>query len=269
MNVVRVVESFEDAARTLSDVARLNFNEITTEDLDSLASTVSRLESRLHDINEEISSDIADLDTRLELAYAQRDVLESRRAERPAPGPTASGVSERTNAQAPTRKSPALRSPHEIGDTIPAIHGSQKSPVEGTDHAGVGLVTEEEFAGISSYMRGRLTVEKVNKAVVELTHHAESNREMVLAVRKGIAGKRFDRKHALWLSNNVIPVIKNSGSKYFVVDQDLKRGSHLLPGSNSSRSILTILRHLGRIAETRLTVDGKSHVVYSLLYLRA
>jgi hypothetical protein len=90
---------------------------------------------------------------------------------------------------------------------------------------------------------------------------------MVRAVRKGATAKHMDRKHALWLNQHIVPAVKDSGSKFFVVDQDLKRGTHLPAGSNSSRAILTILRHLGRVTETRLTVDGKAHVIYSLLYL--
>ena len=260
MNFVRVIESLEDAARTLADVRSLG-NDITGKDLDSLATTISGLEAQLQDIKKEIYADDMDLDIRLELAYAQRDMLEANATSAVA---TAQPRSVRSRGKAST-----IRSPQRTEDVIPAIHANAQSTGGQSDRSALGLVTEEEFATVSSYMRGRLTLEKVNKAVMELTRHAESNRELVIAARRGTSGKNIDRKHASWLNSNVVPVIRSGGSKFFVVDTDLKRGNHLLPGSNSSRAILTILRHLGRVAETRLTADGKSHIVYSLLYIRS
>lgn len=244
MHVARVVESFEQAARTLAEFNRISFDQ---NDLDSLAATVSHLETRLQDIKQLCADDGLDLEARLELAYQQRDVL-SELATLQNRGVGTSHASK-TGKLAPA--SPA----EQTCGTIAAIHDTS------------GLVHAEEFANVSSYMRGRLTLEKINNAILELTHHAEQNREMVRAVRKGVTSRHMDRKHALWLNQNVVPAIKHSGSKFFVVDQDLKRGMHLPAGSNSSRAILTILRHLGRVAETRVTVDGKAHVIYSLLYL--
>lgn len=249
MQVARVVESLEEASRLLADVNEISFDE---NSLDALATTVSRLETRLEGIKQRCFDEGVDLDARLELAYMQRDVL-SEMAGWHNFNPGTSTKSSKS-AMAPPSRSPS-RFAEETSGTIPAIHDTS------------GMVSADEFAGVSSYMRGRLTVEKINNAILELTRHAEQNRETVRAIRKGATTRHVDRKHALFLNNNVVPAIKESGSKFFVIDQDLKRGAHLPAGSNSSRSILAILRHLGRIAETRLTVDGKTHVVYSLLYL--
>jgi len=264
MHVVRVVESFEEASRRLAACNEISFDQ---SDLVSLAASISQLETRLQDVKKLCDDHGLELDARLELAYRQRDALselstlERHKATarvasttgKAAAGPAA--PPEQTGGT--TRNTGSTGSTGSTRDTIPAIHDTS------------GLVRHEEFAGVSSYMRGRLTVEKINNAILELTRHATQNRDMVRAVRKGATAtaKHMDRKHALWLNQHIVPAVKDSGSKFFVVDQDLKRGTHLPAGSNSSRAILTILRHLGRVTETRLTVDGKAHVIYSLLYL--
>lgn len=261
MHVVRVVESFEEASRRLAACNGISFDQ---SDLDSLAASISQLETRLQDVKKLCDDHGLELDARLELAYRQRDALsELSTLERhkatarvaSTTGKAAAGPAAPPEHTDTTRNIGNTGSTGSTRDTIPAIHDTS------------GLVRHEEFAGVSSYMRGRLTVEKINNAILELTRHATQNRDMVRAVRKGATAKHMDRKHALWLNQHIVPAVKDSGSKFFVVDQDLKRGTHLPAGSNSSRAILTILRHLGRVTETRLTVDGKAHVIYSLLYL--
>jgi hypothetical protein len=261
MHVVRVVESFEEASRRLAACNEISFDQ---SDLDSLAASISQLETRLQDVKKLCDDHGLELDARLELAYRQRDALSElstlERHKATARVASTTGKAAAGPAAPPEQTGGTTRNTGSTGntrDTIPAIHDTS------------GLVRHEEFAGVSSYMRGRLTVEKINNAILELTRHATQNRDMVRAVRKGATAtaKHMDRKHALWLNQHIVPAVKDSGSKFFVVDQDLKRGTHLPAGSNSSRAILTILRHLGRVTETRLTVDGKAHVIYSLLYL--
>ena len=128
-----------------------------------------------------------------------------------------------------------------------------------------GAITQDEFDALSPYMKHRLTVERINLALDELTSHATKNADMVAAAKKNKTSG-VDRKQALWLLHNISrnPSLKNK--KYFVLESDLRRGTHLKMG-NTAKSILTILRHLGRISECRLQTDGQTHVVYVCLYL--
>lgn len=128
-----------------------------------------------------------------------------------------------------------------------------------------GAVTEEELEEISPYMKGRLTVSRINSALEELTSHATKNADMIVAAKKNKTSG-IDRKHALWLLHSVSrnPSVKNR--IHVVLESDLRRGKYLKM-DNTSKSILTILRHLGRISECRVQADGQTHVVYVCLYL--
>jgi hypothetical protein len=253
-NVVELVaSSFENEARILLEARQLN-HAVGLDgklDLDSLDATLSSLDARLTSIERELQTDNDELDLRLELAWQQRRTIE-------ASASASASTSANAHAKHEHKAMPmtAISSPPD--DAIPALY--PRNPPTNTETV---AITPDEFNAVSTYMRGRLTLDKVNNAAKELLRHAEANRELVLALRRNQPLKS-DKKHAIWLSHNIVPAIKHTGSKLFVVDTDLKQGTHLQMGSNSSRAILTILRHVGRIAETRLVVDGKSHTVYSL-----
>ena len=126
------------------------------------------------------------------------------------------------------------------------------------------FVSQDEFDSVSSYMRGRLSVDKVNAALDELANHADANAVLVTAARKHRT-TGYDRKHAMWLLSNVAnhPSVKGS---FFILESDLKSGQHLKL-DKTSKSILTILRHLGRIKEVRIQTDGPGpmQIIYTLL----
>jgi len=230
----QVASVFEDFANNLDLAGFVGLDQAHELDIDSsLEETLSGLEVRLDSIESELCKDNDELDLRLELAWAWQQ-----RSSGSSSSPSSSSTPLLVNKAKPN-PSPALTSPS--SDKIPAIHG-------GNSPAGMETiwVTLDEFNSVSSYMRGRLTLDRVNNAAKELLRHAESNRELVLALRRNQPLKS-DKKHASWLSHNIVPAVKHTGSKLFVVDTDLKQGTHLQMGSNSSRSLLTILRHLVRI----------------------
>jgi hypothetical protein len=154
-------------------------------------------------------------------------------------------------------------------DTIPAVPSSVVA-VESPSHPQVvesnaGFITQGELDEISPYMKGRLTVERINAALEELTRHATKNAAMIGAARKNKTSG-IDRKHAMWLLHNIYrnPSVKEK--KFFVLESDLRHGKNLKM-DNSSKSILTILRHLGRISENRIHADGETYIVYICLYM--
>jgi len=248
-NVVELVaSSFENEARILLETHQLNSAGLGGKlDLDWLEASLSSLDALLASIERELQTDNDELDLRLELAWQQRRTIEA-----------SSSTSATAHAKHEHKAMPTANS-SPPDDAIPALY--PRNPPTNTETV---AITPDEFNAVSTYMRGRLTLDKVNNAAKELLRHAEANRELVLALRRNQPLKS-DKRHATWLKDNIVPAIKHTGSKLFVVDTDLKQGTHLQMGSNSSRAILTILRHVGRIAETRLAVDGKSHTVYSLI----
>lgn len=123
-------------------------------------------------------------------------------------------------------------------------------------------ITIQEFSGVSSYLKGRLTTDKVNAALDELATRAEENAAVVYAARKGKT-IGAEKKHALWLYHNIASHESLKGKTYWALESDLKSG-HALRLDKTGKTTLTLLRHLGRITEVRILVDGAMHVVYAL-----
>ncbi|XP_057510153.1 spindle and kinetochore-associated protein 1 homolog [Actinidia eriantha] len=107
-------------------------------------------------------------------------------------------------------------------------------------------ITSEELDSLSSYMRGRLTLDKVNAAINDMSAYAEANAQLITAPRKKLAESMLDR--ALELRD--IGGNEAVKGKYFFLETDVKGPSLKL--DNTGKGILTVLRHLGRISETRI-----------------
>lgn len=63
-------------------------------------------------------------------------------------------------------------------------------------------ITAAELASASSYMRGRLTADRINAAIDEMAVLAEANVAMVAAARRNRAVGP-DKKQAMWLLVNI------------------------------------------------------------------
>ncbi|MEW5310573.1 MAG: hypothetical protein WDW38_002359 [Sanguina aurantia] len=126
-------------------------------------------------------------------------------------------------------------------------------------------VTEGELAGVASYMKGRLTVEKVKAAVDEVASHAETNWRLVHGAKnansKGLTAAERKRGNEL-----LHGVANKEGVKgqHFFLESDLKDGT-ALKLDKTGKSLLTVLRHLGRLTEVRCSVEGMTVVVFVLL----
>ena len=64
--------------------------------------------------------------------------------------------------------------------------------------ADVRYISQAELASVSSYMRGRLTIETVNTALDDAAAHAEANSKLMAAARSNSV-KAADRKRATTL----------------------------------------------------------------------
>ncbi|XP_020584027.1 spindle and kinetochore-associated protein 1 homolog isoform X2 [Phalaenopsis equestris] len=106
-------------------------------------------------------------------------------------------------------------------------------------------VTAAEIDSLSSYMRGRLTLDKVNIAVNEMAAHADANCQLIARDSKKLSDAEWDR--ALELRDIALsPKVKG---KHFLLEADIKGPGLKL--DNTGKATLTVLRHLGRIQEFR------------------
>ncbi|CAO2834846.1 unnamed protein product [Amaranthus hypochondriacus] len=107
-------------------------------------------------------------------------------------------------------------------------------------------ISGDELASLSSYMRGRLTLEKVNAAVTDMAAYAESTAQLISAPKKKLPESLWER--ALELRD--IAMTEGVKGKHFFLESDIKGPSLKL--DNTGKAILTVLRHLGRISEIRV-----------------
>ncbi|KAL8119230.1 SKA complex subunit 1 homolog [Apium graveolens] len=107
-------------------------------------------------------------------------------------------------------------------------------------------ITADELNSLSSYMKGRLTLEKVNAAISDMATYAEANAKLVTAPRKKLTEATMDRAMEL---RDIAGTDAVKG-KHFFLETDIKGPSFKL--DNTGKAILTVLRHLGRITESRV-----------------
>ncbi|PKI79058.1 hypothetical protein CRG98_000539 [Punica granatum] len=106
-------------------------------------------------------------------------------------------------------------------------------------------ITSDELDTLSSYMRGRLTVDRVNAAINDMAAYAEANAQLIYAPKKKVGENHWEK--ALELRD--IAMTESIKGKHFFLETDMKGPTLKL--DNTGKAILTVLRHLGRITETR------------------
>ncbi|KAJ7962123.1 spindle and kinetochore-associated protein 1-like [Quillaja saponaria] len=82
----------------------------------------------------------------------------------------------------------------------------------------VWYITSNELDSLSSYMRGRLTVEKVNAAINDIAAYSEANAQLITAPKKKLAESLLER--ALELRD--IAVKGGMKGKFFFLESDIK-----------------------------------------------
>ncbi|KAL2536534.1 Spindle and kinetochore-associated protein 1-like protein [Forsythia ovata] len=107
-------------------------------------------------------------------------------------------------------------------------------------------ITSDELDALPSYMKQRLTLDKVNAAINDMATYAEANAQIIVAPRKKLAENMLDRALELReIARN--DVVKG---KPFFLEADIKGPALKL--DNTGKATLTVLRHLCRITETRM-----------------
>ncbi|XP_030489149.1 spindle and kinetochore-associated protein 1 homolog [Cannabis sativa] len=108
------------------------------------------------------------------------------------------------------------------------------------------FITDDELDSLSSYMKGRLTLDKVNAAISDMASYAEANAQIIAAPKKKLAENLWEK--ALELRD--IATTEAVKGKHFFLESDIKGPALKL--DNTGKAIITVLRHLGRISETRI-----------------
>lgn len=120
------------------------------------------------------------------------------------------------------------------------------APKKGKGSAPRWYISTEELDSLSSYMRGRLTLEKVNISINEVATYADANAHLVACPKKKLSEDTWEK--ALELRD--IAATEAVKGKHFFLEVDIKGPGLKL--DHTGKAILTVLRHLGRIHETRI-----------------
>ncbi|KFK35267.1 hypothetical protein AALP_AA5G263100 [Arabis alpina] len=146
---------------------------------------------------------------------------------------------------------------HEQNSALSSLKSDEEVAVLPKEKKGRGspplwYITVEELNSLSSYMRGRLTLEKVNGAINDMASYAEANVHLISAPKQKLAEHLWEK--ALKLRD----IVTTGGlkGKHFFLETDMK--GPMLKLDNTGKAILTVLRHLGRISETRI---GQNRVI--------
>ncbi|EEF50333.1 spindle and kinetochore-associated protein 1 homolog isoform X2 [Ricinus communis] len=107
-------------------------------------------------------------------------------------------------------------------------------------------ITADELNSLPTYMRGRLTLDKVNAAINDMATYAESNAHLIGASKKKLAENLWEKA----LQVRDIAMTETVKGKHFFLESDIKGPTLKL--DNTGKAMLTVLRHLGRISETRI-----------------
>ena len=198
-------------------------------ELHELEEVVSSLEDRMNELSAFVSSEAASLEIIEAVAEAVRDqALVAQHLEenlpRSLPG-NLSGTSSRA-ALAPVPQASADPAPS--GKTV-------------AKNTACGLATHEELMAVPATTRERSTLDEINLVLASLNSIIASRHSMLATERSAHTGKMREK----WAE---LQVLKKSGHLRMISEDDLND----LPVLNKaprgkSRSIVTTLRHLGRL----------------------
>lgn len=262
-----LTSAFSDQIALLQQAAALRCADLAphASDLSELEASVQALEDSLQQIQTAVACERAQLPKARALAEAfrqQTEELQFMAEHLPPHLPAATAAPAHPAAQPDKeneRPQPAVQPPAQPG-SAPAAAAKRARPP-----APRRYITVQELDSVPSYMRSRLTLEKVNAAVGDVAALSEANAKLVAAAKgRGTGLSVEDRRHAQSLVRNVVTHEGVKGS-YWILERDCKHGS-VVRMDKTGKAILTILRHLGRLSELHVQMDeDKFENVYILL----
>ncbi|CAM6119426.1 unnamed protein product [Calypogeia fissa] len=213
-----------------------------TADLSALDVTVRGLEQQLVKIKAHLKDDAETLfkaRTLIELSSQQQKKLQQIFADLPVQLPGGEVQHEHTPPVRSTTSNGVNKDDHSFITPVTKEKKGKGPPPR-------CYVSAEEFASLSSYMRGRLTLDKVNTAIDEIAMFAESNARLLAAQRNKLGEEMLLKA----LELREIAFMDSIKGKHFFTEADMR--GQILKMDNTGKAILTVLRHLGRTAEVRV-----------------
>ncbi|CAI9103629.1 OLC1v1002149C1 [Oldenlandia corymbosa var. corymbosa] len=116
-------------------------------------------------------------------------------------------------------------------------------------------ITADELNSLPQYMKGRLTLDKVNAAISDMATYADTNAQLIAAPRKKLNETTLEKA----LELREIAMSESVKGKHFFLESDMKGPT--LKFDTTGKGILTVLRHIGRITEDRI---GRHRVIILL-----
>ncbi|KAK9051566.1 hypothetical protein SSX86_028193 [Deinandra increscens subsp. villosa] len=274
-----LVSSFNARIAELQDlvVARNMYPASSVIDLSAVDVTLKAMELQLQQIKDRLREETLAIPKAKKLIQAslqQQQKLQNMSAYAPSYLPGREKVRDQDNDQCSVIEEPA-RQDHSFG-----IQESKEEALplpkekKGRGSAPLWYITANELDSLSSYMRGRLTLDKINAAISDMAAYAEANAQLMKAPRKKVTLIIFycnsvSYQTIIAISDYVSFFLKLTEStlekaleireigmtegvkgKHFFLEADVKGPTLKL--DNTGKAIFTVLRHLGRLSESRI-----------------
>ncbi|KAJ4954502.1 hypothetical protein NE237_011285 [Protea cynaroides] len=248
-----LIASFNKRISELQElvIGRNMYPATTISDLSAMDTTVKAMEFQIQAIKDRLREEteaIPKAKKLIDMSLRQQKKLQHMFAHMPSRLPESLAVSSGNPYNCLTRENPN----HDLQfgsvklEDEPVALPKEKQEKKGRGSAPVWHVTAEELDSLSSYMRGRLTLDKVNAAINDMASYAEANAQLIAAPKKKMTDNTWEK--ALELRD--IAMTEGVKGKHFFLETDIKGPALKL--DNTGKAILTVLRHLGRINETRI-----------------
>ncbi|CAA0842688.1 Spindle and kinetochore-associated protein 1 homolog [Striga hermonthica] len=251
-----LISSFNTRVAELQQlvIARNMYPASSISDLSAIDAALKGMELQVQNIKNRLRDEaraVPKAKKLIEAAMVQRKKLESVSAFVP------SSVPDRcTNLNRDTDKC-VQREEYKQDPGFQSLKHEEPAPKEkkGRGPPPMWYITGDELNSVPPYMKQRLTLDKVNSAIGDMAAYAEANAQLIAAPRKKLADNNLDKA----LELREIAMTDAVKGKYFFLEADIKGPSLKL--DNTGRALLTVLRHLGRITETRV---GHNRVIILL-----
>ncbi|KAK9051564.1 hypothetical protein SSX86_028191 [Deinandra increscens subsp. villosa] len=246
-----LVSSFNARIAELQDlvVARNMYPASSVIDLSAVDVTLKAMELQLQQIKDRLREETLAIPKAKKLIQAslqQQQKLQNMAAYAPSYLPGREKVRDQDNDQCSVIEEPA-RQDHSFG-----IQESKEEALplpkekKGRGSAPLWYITASELDSLSSYMRGRLTLDKINAAISDMAAYAEANAQLMKAPRKKLTESTLEKA----LEIREIGMTEGVKGKHFFLEADVKGPTLKL--DNTGKAIFTVLRHLGRLSESRI-----------------
>ncbi|KAI3498521.1 hypothetical protein L1887_34296 [Cichorium endivia] len=218
-------------------------------DLSAVDTTLKAMEHQLQQIKNHLREETLAIPKAKKLIQAslqQQQKLQNMSAYAPSYMPERGKVIHQDNTTCSIIEEP-MKQDHSFGIQEPR---EEPAPLpkekKGRGSPPLWYITANELDSLSPYMRGRLTLDKINAAINDMAVYAEANSQLLTAPRKKLTESNIEKA----LEIREIGMAEGVKGKHFFLETDIKGPSFKL--DITGKAIITVLRHLGRLSESRI-----------------